>query len=126
MMKFSVLFFALLSPLAFAQVTADQVEMERVKCELIKCDDLVAQNYYRCRVQEKNCYKRVFDMNLHLWRADGVNQAKRTEVIRTLEQSKRSHRQLIDRLNEEVSVAQKEILEIDLQIDAVKKLPGRR
>jgi hypothetical protein len=125
-MKSLVLFFSLIASVAFAQVTADKVEMERVKCELIKCDDLVAQNYYRCRVQEKNCYKRVFEMNMHLWREDGVNQAKRSEVLRTLEQSKRSHRQLIDRLNEEVSVAQKEILEIDLQIEAVKKLPGRR
>jgi hypothetical protein len=121
-----IVFVFIFIPQGYTQVSADQVEMARVKCELIKCDKLTAQEYYRCRVQEKNCYKRVFDMNMQIWKKDGVSQKQRSSIIQTLEQSKKSHRQLVDRLNEEIKVAQKEILEIDLKIEAVKSLSGQR
>lgn len=125
-MKNYLLVFLVFATSAFAQVTPDQIEMARVKCELIKCDDLVAQEYYRCRVQEKSCFKRVFELNMQIWQSSGVSQKQRSSILQTLEQSKKSHQQLISRLNEEIKLAREEMSEIDLQIESVKKLKGPR
>lgn len=98
------------------------VEMERIKCNEIKCDGLSPEEHYRCRNQEKRCHRRVFNMQIELWEKEGINNRTKRDVLRSLEQSLESNRNVTQRLKDEVEVLENERLEIQEQIQRLRSL----